>query len=66
MQAVTADKVHHRKDIDIRLIAGGKHNIFDGNNLYAGRTLESILRSIEHMVNNISAAQMCLVLIGRQ
>jgi len=46
-QAVTADEVDHRADIDIRLIAGGKHNIFDGNNLYAGRTLESIMRSIE-------------------
>jgi len=47
VQAVTADEVNHRADVDIRLIPGGKHNIFDGDNLHAGRTLESIMRSID-------------------
>lgn len=44
---VTAEEVENRDDVEIRIIRGGKHNIFDGNNLYAGRTLESILRAIE-------------------
>ncbi len=44
---VTAEEIHHRQDIQLHIIKGGKHNIFDGDNLYAGRTLESILRAIE-------------------
>ena len=34
-------------DVEVRIFLGGKHNIFDGDNIFAGRTLESILRSIE-------------------
>ena len=46
-QPVTKEEVGNREDIDIRLISGGKHNVFDGNNIHAGRTLESIMRSVE-------------------
>lgn len=44
---VTEEDTEECEDVDVRIIRGGKHNIFDGDNLYAGRTLESILRSIE-------------------
>ncbi len=47
VRPITREEVNERADIDIRLIPGGKHNIFDGNNLHAGRTLESIMRAIE-------------------
>ncbi len=44
---VTKDEITDCEDIQVRLIPGGKHNIFDGDNLYAGRTLESIMRAVE-------------------
>ncbi len=44
---VTTKETGDREDIEIRMVRGGKHNIFDGDNLYAGRTLESITRAIE-------------------
>lgn len=44
---LTQDEAEQCHDLEVRTILGGKHNIFDGNNLYAGRTLESIVRSIE-------------------
>ena len=47
VQPVTKEEIENCKDVQIRIIPGGKHNIFDGNNLYAGRTLESIMRAIE-------------------
>ncbi len=47
VQAVTKEEIDECEDIQVRVIPGGKHNIFDGNNLYAGRTLESIMRAIE-------------------
>jgi len=43
----TKEEINGREDIQLRIIPGGKHNIFDGNNLYAGRTLESISRAVE-------------------
>jgi alpha-beta hydrolase superfamily lysophospholipase len=47
VQPVTTEETNNREDIHIRIIRGGKHNIFDGNNIYAGRTLESIMRAID-------------------
>ena len=47
VQPVTKEETNNREDIYIRIIQGGKHNIFDGNNIYAGRTLESIMRAID-------------------
>ena len=44
---VTEEDLEDCEDIQVRLIPGGKHNIFDGDNLYAGRTLESIMRAVE-------------------
>ena len=44
---VTQEEIRDCQDLQIRIIRGGKHNIFDGDNLYAGRTFESILRAIE-------------------
>jgi acylglycerol lipase len=44
---ITKEEIDNREDIQLRTIPGGKHNIFDGNNIYAGRTLESIMRAIE-------------------
>ena len=44
---VTEEEINDCEDIQLRLIPGGKHNIFDGDNLYAGRTLESIMRAVE-------------------
>lgn len=46
-QPVTKEEIDNCEDVQVRIIPGGKHNIFDGNNLYAGRTLESIMRAIE-------------------
>ncbi len=47
VQPISKEEIEKREDIQIRIIPGGKHNIFDGDNLYAGRTLESIMRAIE-------------------
>ena len=44
---VDEDDIKDCEDVEVRIFRGGKHNIFDGDNLFAGRTLESILRSIE-------------------
>ena len=44
---LTDDEARECHEGEVRTIPGGKHNIFDGNNLYAGRTLESIVRAIE-------------------
>ncbi|MGI9229211.1 MAG: alpha/beta fold hydrolase [Gammaproteobacteria bacterium] len=43
----TAEELKHRDDITVRILKGGKHNIFDGDNLFAGRTLEIILQAID-------------------
>ena len=48
---VEKEDVNEREDIEIRMIRGGKHNIFDGNNIHAGRTLESIMRAIQKYCN---------------
>jgi len=47
VQPLTKEEIAECKDIQVRMVPGGKHNIFDGNNLYAGRTLESIMRAVE-------------------
>jgi acylglycerol lipase len=47
VKPVTREELENREDIQVRMIPGGKHNIFDGNNIYAGRTLESIMRAVE-------------------
>ena len=47
VKPATREELENREDIQVRMIPGGKHNIFDGNNIYAGRTLESIMRAVE-------------------
>lgn len=47
VQPLTKEEIAECEDIQVRMVPGGKHNIFDGNNLYAGRTLESIMRAVE-------------------
>ncbi len=47
VKPVTPEEIAECEDIEVRVIPGGKHNIFDGDNIYAGRTLESIMRSVE-------------------
>ena len=47
VQPLTQEEIAECEDIQVRVVPGGKHNIFDGNNLYAGRTLESIMRAVE-------------------
>ncbi|MFT5132391.1 MAG: acylglycerol lipase [Gammaproteobacteria bacterium] len=47
VKPVTKEEIKDCEDIQVRMIPGGKHNIFDGNNIYAGRTLESIMRVVE-------------------
>jgi hypothetical protein len=47
VKPVTPEETAECEDIEVRVIPGGKHNIFDGDNIYADRTLESIMCSVE-------------------
>lgn len=47
VQPLTKEEIAECEDMHVRMVRGGKHNIFDGDNLYAGRTLESIMRAVE-------------------